>query len=379
MQLDDPAETTPGRARRRQDHLGADLHKLPGPDDAGLDRADGLAAGAAVQSGRKRHLDERDHAVERWPETDIPDLPLQIFETVFKRETIIEVVRIGRIGAGGLGREIDAHIAGNGNRAQPGQRLLQIAETFAEGNGRRQGREVGSADGDPSGMAKTRMQADQPDRLAWTVAEKLVIEPGMERVEAGDRRAAARLQVFPALAKADPEIGRDAFRQTPVEADLVCAVSVSGRPRARRQAEFIRDKGIVGQDRRRKKTGAGETVRPCVSGKQCDGQRGTCRAGGEPWESHFELSAMKDRVTAQSPGSARAGDSAIGRSSGQASLGGPLARVGPVRLAGWKSAAAAAKGRTASMKTMRAAVSICGGTNPALACQRQHSEWSWSA
>src|SRR3981189_2507243 len=247
MQLDNAAETTPGQARRRQDHLGADLHKLPGPDDAGLDRADGLAAGVAVQSGRKRHLDERDHAVERRLETDIPDLPLQIFQTVFKRETIIEVVRIGRIGAGGLGREIDAHIAGNGNRAQPGQRLRQIAETFAEGNGRRQGREVGRADGDPSGMAKTRMQVDQPDRLAWTVAEKLVIEPGMERVEAGDRRAAARLQVFPALAKADPEIGRDAFRQIPVEAELVCTVSVSRQPCDGRQAGFVPAKGTAVQ------------------------------------------------------------------------------------------------------------------------------------
>ena len=120
MQLDDAAETASGRARHRQDRLGADLHILPSPDDPGLHGAHGLAAGAAVQPGRKRYLNERDHPVERWLETDIHDLPLQVFEAVLKRKAVIDIVRVGGAGTGGLGREIDAQIAGDGDWAQPG-------------------------------------------------------------------------------------------------------------------------------------------------------------------------------------------------------------------------------------------------------------------
>ena len=69
-------------------------------------------------------------------------------------------------------------------------------------------------------MAKTRMQADQPDRLARPVSEELVVEPGIQRVEAGDPWPTAWLQIFPALTDAEPQIGRDAFRHIPVDADL---------------------------------------------------------------------------------------------------------------------------------------------------------------
>jgi hypothetical protein len=64
--------------------------------------------------------------------------------------------------------------------------LRQIAKTFAEGKRRRQRREIGGAEGKPPGMPKARMQANQPDCLTRAVPEELVVEPGIQRVEAGD-------------------------------------------------------------------------------------------------------------------------------------------------------------------------------------------------
>src|SRR4030088_3269907 len=110
-------------------------------------------------------------------------------------------------------------------------------------------------------MPKARMQANQPDCLTRAVPEELVVEPGIQRVEAGDPGPAAWLQIFPALSDAEPKIRRDAFRQIPIDADLPRAVRVSRRARDGWQAEFVGDKRIVGQDRGRKKSGTGKAVR----------------------------------------------------------------------------------------------------------------------
>ena len=218
------------------------------------------------------------------------------------------------------------------------------------------------------------MQPDEPDRLARPVPEELVIKSRIQRVEAGDPWPAAWLQIFPALADAEPQIGRDAFRHIPIDADLPRAVRISRRARDGRQAELIGDKRVVGQDRGRKETGAGKAVRVCLAGKRDDDQRAQGRASGKTQNAHFALSRIGDRVITPTVGPVSRRPRAIGRSSDQASCGGPRARLAPVRLAGRKSPAVVAISKIASTKTMRAAVSICGRANPALACQRQHSE-----
>src|SRR5215472_17996216 len=83
VQLDHAAEPVTARRIDRDDRLGADLVVLPRPDHPRLDRADRLAAPTAIERGRKRRLDQRDHPVERGAEADVLHILLQVGEAVF--------------------------------------------------------------------------------------------------------------------------------------------------------------------------------------------------------------------------------------------------------------------------------------------------------
>src|SRR5271165_4940630 len=95
MKLKKPADTVTRERVDRKDRFGADLEILSGPDQPGLNRARGLASLAAVEGCRHRYLDERNHAIERRAEADIPDAVLEIFETIFERKPVIENIGVG--------------------------------------------------------------------------------------------------------------------------------------------------------------------------------------------------------------------------------------------------------------------------------------------
>src|ERR1700689_1870837 len=126
MKLPQPAIAVPGQAVDRDDRLGADLIILPGPDQAGLDGAGGLAALAAIHRRRHGHLDHRDQTVEGRGQPHVLHVMLQIFEAVFDGDAVIEIVgmqhRAVRTVARRLEREVVAKIAGDRKRPQPRQR-----------------------------------------------------------------------------------------------------------------------------------------------------------------------------------------------------------------------------------------------------------------
>src|SRR5258708_35208851 len=71
MELKDATDAVAAQAVDRNDHFGADLVVLPGPDDAGLDGAGGEAALVAIEGRRHGYLDPRDHASKRLPQPGI--------------------------------------------------------------------------------------------------------------------------------------------------------------------------------------------------------------------------------------------------------------------------------------------------------------------
>src|SRR5690242_7117486 len=92
VQLDDAADVAPRPAVHRNDRLGADLEVLPGPDDARIDRAGGLAGEAAVQGRREAELDERNEAVEGRRQAHVAHEGLQVLQAVLDGEAGLERV-----------------------------------------------------------------------------------------------------------------------------------------------------------------------------------------------------------------------------------------------------------------------------------------------
>src|SRR5271165_1087720 len=153
MELDDAAVAVPGEAVRRYDRLRADLEILAGPDDPGLDRADRLTARYPIDRGREGDFDQRDQSIERLAQPDVLHTALQIGQAVFEGEAVIEVGWVRNACAFGLGRKIEAEIAGDRKGTQVRERPRQVTQSFAEIEAWRQCREIGRAERlDPPGM-----------------------------------------------------------------------------------------------------------------------------------------------------------------------------------------------------------------------------------
>ena len=183
----------PGQAVDRDDRLGADLIILPGPDQAGLDRAGGLAALAAVHRRRHGHLDHRDQTVEGRGQSHVLHVMLQIFKAVFDGDAVIEIVgvqhRTVRAVARRLEREVVAEIAGDRKRPQPRQRRGQIAHALAPIEHRRQRGVIGRAEGlDAPGMRPVLLETNERHGLVRRIDEQLVLHAGGDAAGAVQRR-----------------------------------------------------------------------------------------------------------------------------------------------------------------------------------------------
>jgi hypothetical protein len=65
------------------------------------------------------------------PQAEVSDLALEIGNAVFDREAVKEAVRVGHPVGPGLGRKVEAETSGQGQGAQPRQRIGQIAGASA--------------------------------------------------------------------------------------------------------------------------------------------------------------------------------------------------------------------------------------------------------
>jgi len=126
------ADAVAAQAVDRNDHFGAKLVVLPGPDEPGLDGARGLAALAAIERRRQGHLDQRDHVANRPRQSDVRHVLLQVREAVFESEAVVDIVGVRHAGGRCLGRKVEAEIADNGEGPQKGQRPRDVAEALAE-------------------------------------------------------------------------------------------------------------------------------------------------------------------------------------------------------------------------------------------------------
>jgi hypothetical protein len=109
------------------------------------------------------------------------------------------------------------------------------------------------------------IEPEKAERLVRGIYEELVLRAGLQAAEAGCRRRTFRLQIFPALAERYVDVRGDAFRDIDIEVDLLRAVRACGRTGECWQRHLVGDKGVVGQDRRRKEPVAGKAVRAGIA------------------------------------------------------------------------------------------------------------------
>ena len=110
-------------------------------------------------------------------------------------------------------------------RPRPRQRIRQVAEAFAEIEAGRDRREViGAQRLHPPGMTPADTEIGKPDRLVRRVDEELVLQPGVQRTEPGNRVDAGHFQALPLVRDRKTEIRRDALRQVGLDIEFAGAI-----------------------------------------------------------------------------------------------------------------------------------------------------------
>src|SRR6266851_2765218 len=89
VQLGDDADILSTGLCRRNDCLDAELHRLPGPDDPGVDRADRLLAIAVGNRRGEPEFYQRGQPVDPFGQAKIVNVGTQIKIAVLHRESVI--------------------------------------------------------------------------------------------------------------------------------------------------------------------------------------------------------------------------------------------------------------------------------------------------
>src|SRR5215831_11349912 len=234
--------------------IGAD------PDHTRIDRAGGDRAIAEIVGHRRRklHLDERDEVINEIGQLVIANFRFQVRHAVLDRRAIDQDLRNETAGIDieRAGRKLVANLPGDGEGAQPSERVGQVAEAFAEIESRRERRpwrRQSRVDG--AGAAPFDDQSEQQGELMGAVFEKLILECGVQIAESGLREAGRLVNVRPGIADGNPEIFGDAFGEIDRNVPLGRRRHVAGlRPLDRRQRQLIGNAWIVGSERSGKET-----------------------------------------------------------------------------------------------------------------------------
>src|SRR5438270_3533615 len=163
MQLGDEADAVSALIIHRKDRLGGELHMLPGPDEAGIDRA-GRAAAAGPCRRREREFDDRRQLRNKRAEAQVAHIVLEIEQAVLDRAAPFD-----RLGLVSPTREGISKRAGNGERPQKFHAVGEIAEAFAQLDRRRESR-ASLGDRLAAGAANLPIQPRGEDELVLWVA-----------------------------------------------------------------------------------------------------------------------------------------------------------------------------------------------------------------
>lgn len=109
-------------------------------------------------------------------------------------------------------------------------------------------------------MAPGSLHAGERHRLVLRVDEELVLQPGADGIEPGDRGRTRRLHVCPLASEGHAQIGQDALRNVELDTVLLRPVIGGGRPRRGRWRRLVGNEGIVGKDGGEKEAVAGKAV-----------------------------------------------------------------------------------------------------------------------
>ena len=305
MQLRQRTHVCPTAVVHRNERLKPHLTILAGPHHSRVDGGSRQSALAAVKGRIHDRFHHGDQPVEGRSEAHVFDVFLQVDEAVLEGEIRLDTGGVfidfrgtqtrrrvdaaegPRFGAAG---QVEADVAGQCNRPQPGQVLGQIAETFAEEKPGRPRRKRISPDFDAARAADGDVQPQRRDELVRRVGVELEFGADHQVGQPGLIAAIPREKIRGVPGELGVEVRRDPFRE--IELDVELTRVLAGRPDGRkcRQRAFVGDERIIGGEGGREEAVSGEAVsaRGGRSEARQERQKGGGKRGRE-WKSVLEM------------------------------------------------------------------------------------------